>query len=231
MGARLPAGVSRLESVVAAVCPDPAHPLAVPLRAWCQSRPFLAFAEANVPKLRKKAREAVGEEVQADLRAELAVAAWLLREPGVTLVYEPLKAAGGRGPDFALRLPGGSLVFVEVARLRGGGTQAPEYKLARVLADKAGQLPPGAGVVLAAVLPADGEAAVLAPAALRMLAHAAQGETLPGVPPGRARAFEQRRPRVGGVLCLGPGEPPHVTFWAHGGAAHPLSAAALRALR
>lgn len=229
MGARLPPGVSRLESVVAAVCPDPAHPLAAPLRAWCQSRPFLAFAEANVPKLRKKVREAVGEEVQADLRAELAVAAWLLREPGVTLVYEPLKAAEGRGPDFALGLPNGAAVYVEVARLRSGGSQEPAFRLARVLADKAGQFQPGAANVLAVAVQAEGDPDGLAPLALRLLARAAQGNAFPAVSAGRARDFESLRPRLSGLLLFGVGEPPGVRFWAHGGARVSVPLAVARA--
>lgn len=222
---------TRTESLVAAVCPDPSHSLAAPLRAWCLgSRPFLAFAEANVPKLRKKAREAVDEGAQADLLAELVVAAWVLRGPALGLSYEPLKAGGGRGPDYALALPGGA-IYIEVARLRGGGSQAPEYKLARVLADKAGQLPAGAGTVLAAVLPSRADAAELAPAALRLLAQAAQGAAFPGLPSERARTFERLRSRLGGVLCLGPGDFPEVTLWTHAGAAHPLTSAALRRLQ
>jgi hypothetical protein len=235
---------ARTETLVAAICPDPSQPLATALQLWCrESRAFLAFAQANLPKLRKKARGALGEGAQADLQAELAVAAWLLRGSRTVLRYEPLKAGGGRGPDYALELPGGP-VYVEVARLRAG-SQAPAHKLARVLADKAGQLPPGALTVLAAVLPpsagaqaapdtqAPTDAQQLAPAALRLLAQAGQGSNFPGVSPESARAFERRRPRLGGVLCLtdvGPTASPQVTFWAQVSAAHPLSAAAVRLL-
>ncbi|GGO32076.1 hypothetical protein GCM10008949_29040 [Deinococcus humi] len=213
------------------VCGTPGHPLAPPLRAWCaESRPFLAFAEANVSKLRKKVREAVAEGQQADLRAELLVAAWLLRSGSGVLTYEPLKAGGGRGPDFALRLTNGSDVYAEVARLRGGDLP-PVDRLARVLSEKAGQLPPGAPCVLAAVLPTAVPATELLPVVLRRLARAAQGEALPGVPPEKARAFERVRTRLSGVVLFGAGEPPDVTLWVHQGAAHPLSPAALRALR
>lgn len=228
MGARLPAGVSRIESVVAAVCPEPAHPLAAPLRVWCQARPFLAFAEANTSKLRKKVREAAGEEAGADLLAELAVAAWLLRDAGITLTYEPLKAVGGRGPDFALVTPNGTTNYVEVARLRSGGMQEFAYKLARVLADKVGQFQPGAANVLAVMLPAGADPDGLAPAALRLLARAAQGDALPAVSAGRAQEFERRRPRLSGVLLLGAGEPPGVTYWAHAGARVAVPAAVSR---
>lgn len=231
--------MSAADRLVEAVCAAPEHPLAAPLRAWCAaSRPFLVFAQANTTKLRRKVRGAVGADAGAALWAELAVAAWLLRSGGGTLTYEPLRAGGGRGPDFALTLPNGGVVYVEVAHLRGGGQQ-PAYKLARVLADKIGQLPPGAAGVLAAALPTDAPADTVAPDALRLLARAAQGETLPGVPPDKARDFERLRARLSGVLLLsegrsegeGEGEPPAVTFWAQGGAAHPLSPAALRVLR
>ncbi len=218
------------DRLVQAVCGGPDHPLAAPLVEWCAaSRPFQAFAEANVSKLRRKVREAAAADPQADLRAELTVAAWLLRSGSGTLTYEPLKAGGGRGPDFALTLPHGSAVYVEVARLRGGG-QRPVYKLARVLADKAGQWPPGATSLLAAVLPVGASPGALAPDAVRLLARAAQGEVLPGVPPEKARAFERLRARLGGVLLFDAGART-VTLWEHRGAAHPLWPAARRALR
>lgn len=228
--------MSAADRLVEAVCAAPGHSLAAPLRGWCaSSRPFLAFAQANTTKLRRKVREAAGLEAQADVWAELAVAAWLLRSGSGTLTYEPLKAGGGRGPDFALSLPNGGVVYVEVARLRSGGSQHLTSKLARVLADKIGQLPPGAGGVLAAALPTGAPAGPLAPDALRLLARAAQGEVLPGVPPEKARAFERLRVRLSGVLLLRtgevPAESPAVTFWGHGGAAHPLSPAALRCLQ
>ena len=219
------------DRLVQQVCRTPGHPLALPLRAWCaESRPFLAFAEANVTKLRKKVREAAAEGQQADLHAELLVAAWLLRSGSGDLTYEPLKAGGGRGSDFALRLTNGSIVYVEVARLRGSDQQAVD-RLARVLSEKAGQLPAGAVCILAAVLPTAVPATEVLPAVLRRLARAAQGEALPGVPPEKARAFERVRTRLSAVLLFSSGQPPDVTLWVHGGAAHPPSPAALRALR
>lgn len=221
---------ARTDRLLASILPDRTHPLAVHLRVWALSRPFLAFAEAHAPKLRKKLREAAMEGPQADLHAELAVAAWLLRAAGVTLTYEPLKSAGGRGPDYALTLPDQTTVYIEATRLRPGGTQAPEYKLARVLADKIGQMRPGALNVLAVAVPSGTDTGTLAPAALRLLARAAQGDAFPAVSTERARDFERLRPRLGGVLCLEMGEPPAVTLWSHPGAAHPLPAAVRRVL-
>ena len=219
------------DRLVEAVCAAPGHSLAAPLRGWCaSSRPFLAFAQANTTKLRRKVREAAGLEAQADVWAELAVAAWFLRSGSGTLTYEPLNAGGGRGPDFALTLPNGAVVYVEVARLRSS-EQHPAYKLARVLAAKIGQLPAGTAGVLAAVLLPGVPADTLAPDALRLLARAAQGEALPGVPPEKARDFERLRARLSGVLLLSADGPPAVMLWPHGGAAHPLSPAALRVLR
>ncbi|MFC4456532.1 hypothetical protein [Deinococcus sonorensis] len=218
------------ERLVQDLCGSTEHPLATSLREWCTSRPFLSFAGAHASKLRKKVREAANSEQQADLQAELQVAAWLLRSGGASLIYEPLKSGGGRGPDFALVLPNKSLVYVEVARLRAG-PQDPVYKLARVLADKVGQLPAGAAGVLAAVLPMDTPASALAPDAMRLLARTAQGDPLLGVPLERARTFERLRVRLSGVLLFGTGEGPPVTFWPHGGAAHPVSPAAQRVLR
>ncbi|MFC6666039.1 hypothetical protein ACFP9V_12260 [Deinococcus radiopugnans] len=86
------------DRLVEAVCAAPGHSLAAPLRGWCaSSRPFLAFAQANTTKLRRKVREAAGLEAQADVWAELAVAAWLLRSGSGTLTYEPLKAGEDAG--------------------------------------------------------------------------------------------------------------------------------------
>ena len=221
--------LTKIDRLVGQVCGSPSHPLGPALQAWCtDSRPFLAFAEANVSKLRKKVR-AAGEDQQADLKAELVVAAYLLRTGSGVLTYEPLQAGGGRGPDFALRLTNGSAVYVEVARLRGYG-QPPVDRLARVLAEKAGQLPPGAPCIVAAVLTSAVPASELGPVVLRRLALAAQGELLPGIPPEKARAFERVRTRLSGVLLFSTREPPDVTLWVYGGAAHPLSPAALRAL-
>ncbi|MBZ9711843.1 hypothetical protein [Deinococcus multiflagellatus] len=184
-----------------------AHPLTPALLAWAHRSPgFAPFLAAHETKVRRKLRQATGPEAQADLAAELALAAWLLQERRWTLAYEPLAASGGRGPDFRVAAPDGSGAwFLEVTRLHPAASpDALTMKLARTLADKAGQWPPGASTVLAAVLPPEaGDAAGLLRRALGLL-QAAAGQPTPTLD---GRAFAQRQPRLSAVvLCQGAAE-------------------------
>ncbi|GHF48035.1 hypothetical protein HNQ07_002700 [Deinococcus metalli] len=189
---------SRIDALVLDLCGADTHPLAARLRGWAQaSRAVAAFLEANASKVRRKLR-VPGPAALADVEAELAVAAWLLRERRWTLAYEPLAASGGRGPDFRVAAPDGSgAFFVEVTRLRDMDGD-PALRLARALTDKVGQLPAGAVNVVAAVLPSGVDGAALLADALRRLDRAAGGQDGAGGLDGRA--FARGRPRLGAVL-------------------------------
>ena len=222
--------MGRVDSVLEDVCRSPGHPLETRLRGWMQaSRTFTAFVEANASKVRRKLR-VTDPAALADVDTELAVAAWLLRERRWTLVYEPLAASGGRGPDVRVAAPDGSgAFFVEVTRLRGG---AVPLTLARSLADKVGQLPAGAVTVLAAVLPPGVEGPEMLSQALRLLEQAVHttGETLGSLD---GRAFALGRHRLGAVLVgsLDAAGTLHTTLYPLSGARHPLPPETARRLR
>ncbi|WP_189067747.1 hypothetical protein [Deinococcus radiotolerans] len=162
------------------------------------SRPLAAFLAAHAAKVRRKLR-VPDPEALADVGAELAVAAWLLRERRWTLTFEPLAASGGRSPDFRVAaLDGSGAWFVEVTRLRDPAAHLP-LRLARVLAGKAGQGPPGAVTVLAVLLPVAEPGAPLLAEALGLLARASQASE--GGPAGvDGRRFARERARLSGVL-------------------------------
>lgn len=114
------------EKVALALFDDPDHPLAAPLAAWGAASPrFATFLVEHRDKIRKKARGARDPEALGDLLLELAVARDLHRERHGTLGYELQLPGRTRVPDFALTLRNGSLVIVEVTRVRpaGGGAE------------------------------------------------------------------------------------------------------------
>ncbi len=222
--------MGRTDDLVALVCGGDSHPLAPALRGWADSRSWLAFAEAHAAKIRKKARLASSEGELHDLIAELAVAALLVRDRRFSVVYEPHRASGGRGPDLGVTFKTHTPFHVEVTRLRpsGGEEDRTALRLARVLGDKTGQLPPGAANVLAVIVPPDKVGDDLIPAALRRLGRSTGPEAdpaSPGVPPEAARAYARGRPRLSAaLLCsLTPaGQPVEVRLWLNPQARHPL---------
>lgn len=119
-------------------------PLAESCAGWMETSPrFAAFMEANRGKIRKKVRLAsVGEAGWlGDLRAELEVAALLLRHPSLALEYELYAAGKMRGPDFTVTLKGHTRCNVEVKRLRAApGTL--EGRVACAVCEKLRQMPP-----------------------------------------------------------------------------------------
>jgi hypothetical protein len=122
--------------------PEP-HPLLAALAAWLASPRFASFAEQHRDKIRKKVRGRGDDESLADLRAELGVAALLLRDKRILLEYERYAAEKLRGPDFSASIGSGRRFDVEVSRLRGQDDAPPAYRLAGTLCDKVGQLRPG----------------------------------------------------------------------------------------
>jgi hypothetical protein len=123
------------------------HALSEACAAWiAASRPFRAFLEANVTKIRKKARQAGSGETLGDLRLEMSAAYHLLAaDRRVTLAYELFLADKTRGPDFTVTFKGHIVFNLEVRRLR---TAAAARKLGDVLAEKLRQMPAGAVNVL-----------------------------------------------------------------------------------
>jgi hypothetical protein len=212
---------------------SPEHPLA----SWyagllAVSPPLRAFVAANATKIRKKARQARAPDEQRDLRCELAVAAALAdrRSP---LTYEPLAAAGGRGPDFLLRHKGHTDIYVEVSRLRPARAQAPDPagRLAAMFCGKLGQLATAAANLLVVVSDDGPYGAEEVGATLQALRRRADAKDdayfafrgLPG-----ARALHQTLPRLSGVLVVMPAGPAEALF-IHPQARHPLPAELARA--
>jgi hypothetical protein len=102
------------------------HPLAAPMTTWLgSSRRFTAFVTANHTKIRKKLRAAQEPEGLRDLQLELETAYLLLREPTLSLVYEPQHREHGRSHDFAVTFTTSLVFMVEVTRLRAPQTRTP----------------------------------------------------------------------------------------------------------
>lgn len=227
----------RIDSLIQTLCGGLTHPLAAPLRGWCEtSRPFLTFAETHAGKLRKKVRLAQTDDERHDLLAEMAVAALVLRDRRYGLVYEPHGASGQRGADFQVTLAGQRPFQLEVTRLRLAGPDGAAPKLARVLCDKIGQCRAGTANLLAAVVPLGVVSDDLVPAALRLIDRQAQraaGSVQPDLTPEATRDFQRGRQRLSGVLLCASGpdarlSPAHL--WLNPQAKHPLPAEAARLL-
>ncbi len=177
---------------------DPAHPLAAPLAAWGVASPrFAAFVNEHRDKIRKKARGAREPEALGDLLLELAVARDLHRERYGVLGYERHLPDRTRVPDFALTLPSGAIVIIEVTRLRplvvgtGGepddaaprrvGEPPPiDARLATLVCGKLSQLVPNLPNVVVAGVPAELLPALDVAEAMRaLLARAERRELTP----------------------------------------------------
>ena len=224
----------RIDELVQSTCGTDDHPLAPLLRQWCsESRPFVAFAEAHASKIRKKVRLASLDDELADLLAELAVAAFLARDRHFSVIYEPHRASGLRGPDFEVVFKTHSSFHVEVTRLRltdpaGDDLAAATLKLARAVCDKIGQFPPGAMNLLAIVVPPRAASDALAPAAIRLLDSYPQREASPASPelrPEAALAYLRLRQRLSAIaVCSFTADwrPLLVKLWLNRQAKHPL---------
>lgn len=146
--------------------------------AWVRgSRRYQAFATTYRAKIRAKLRNARHPGSDADLWAELATAAALLREPSFAVAYETYAARRQRGPDFTVTYKTHTPFNVEVRRLRGGeggDDDARVPRLMSILCDKVGQMP--AGIINVLWLIDEGETTaedvMAATAALRRLADA-----------------------------------------------------------
>jgi hypothetical protein len=96
------------------------HALSEPIAAWLtSSRRFTAFTDTFRDKIRKKIRVTKDTESIQDLRLELETAYFLLREPRLSLVYEPQMSEKIRAPDFAVTFTTSLTFLLEVTRVRG----------------------------------------------------------------------------------------------------------------
>lgn len=178
------------ERALPAIFDDPAHPLAAPLAAWAVASPrFAAFVEEHRDKIRKKARGARDPEALGDLLLELTVARDLHRERHGALAYERRLPERTRVPDFALTLPNGAVVMVEVTRLRpqaapasgetaGADPSSIDARLAVLICGKLGQVVPNLPNVVVVGIPAAQLAALDVAEALRALVARAERREL-----------------------------------------------------
>jgi hypothetical protein len=224
---------SEIRELLVAAFGSAGHPLAPWFAALLSELPPLRlFTAANAPKIRKKARHASDAEALRDLRCELAVAA-VLADRRSPLAYEPLAAAGRRGPDFLLRHKGHTDVYVEVSRLRPARDEGhdPGGRLGAMLCGKLGQLATGAANLLVVISDAAAYASEDVDATLQGLRRRAGAKDdayfafrgLPG-----ARAFLQQLPRLSAVLVVAPATGDEALVL-HQQARHPLPADVMRA--
>jgi hypothetical protein len=132
------------------------HLLADPMGAWLDSsRRFTAFVDTFRDKIRKKIRVTPDSESILDVRLELETAYLILREPRLSLVYEPQLSERVRAPDFAVSFTTSLTFMLEVTRLRARSNleQLPgmEFRAERLMdaiCGKLGQMQPKQGNVL-----------------------------------------------------------------------------------
>lgn len=100
------------------LCGDQPTPLAKPLLDWMlSSKPFLAFVQTYLGKIRKKVRTCQHLDEAYNLYCELRTAYVLLQEPKFALAYEPAGKPPGRSADFAVTFRTHTPFHVEVTRL------------------------------------------------------------------------------------------------------------------
>lgn len=223
------------EELLAYLFDDVPHPLAAEMSTWLASRRFASFVGDVRTKIRKKIRGIGPDDDPGDLRLELETARLLLRERSLRLVYEPLPADGGRGPDFAVVFPGGTALMIEVTRLRCDGATPAEVRLGQALCGKLGQLQPAHPNVVVVGFEATPPApAELRSAMLDLLRRAEAGD--PEVV--RRHGFRDRGDffrhflRLGSVLARAIPLPPDRTppTWHNPQTRHPLTKRMLTAL-
>ena len=136
------------------------HTLIQPMGTWLgSSRRFTAFVDLFRDKIRKKLRVTQDKESLLDLRMELETAYLLLREPRLSVVYEPQMSEKVRAPDFAVTFTTSFTFMLEVTRLRADPQEQPTATaevdrppiadhLTDAVCSKLGQLLPQRGNVL-----------------------------------------------------------------------------------
>ena len=236
------------EKTPPALFADPDHPLAAPLAAWGAASPrFATFLAEHRDKIRKKARGARDPEALDDLLLELAVARDLHRERLGALGYERHLPDRTRVPDFALTLPSGAMVIIEVTRLRplaADSGSAPEdaaprragepppidARLASLVCGKLSQLVPNLPNVVVAGVPGELLPELDVAEAMRaLLARAERRELTPREQHYIRKPSDFFKPyRYLSGLVVRPWPPPvaaqRATFWINQQAAKPLPA-------
>lgn len=197
--------------------------------AWLEDAPrFAEFIERHRDKIRKKLRVTRDADGQRDVLAELHVARRLLADRRCELAYEPLLAAGGRGPDFLVAFRVNTRFAVEVAHLRLGGADTLASRMVGVTSAKLLQCQPAMANVVALVADSVPAESAIAEAGHRLLALAGGAE-----PEFLARrgfrdggTFRRQFRRLSAIwliggLCPDAGEAPRV--WSNARASHPLT--------
>ncbi len=198
-----------------------------------ESRRFRAFAATYRSKIRAKLRNARDDGGMRDLRAELDVAARLLRDDRFALEYEKYAAARRRGPDFTVTFRDHTLFNVEVRRFRAEPDEDEatcDGRLAAVLCDKVGQMPPG--MVNLLWLAAEGELSEIdldrVTAALRRSAERKDEAIFTRRGFESAADFLRQFTRLSGIALPRPDE---VVVWLNPTARHKTPAAVVTAIR
>lgn len=165
---------------------------------WLRSsRRFRDFAHEYRNKIRAKLNNAKHPGSQEDLHAELQAAAALLSQPHFALEYEHYAAAKQRGPDFTVTFRSRTIFNIEVRRAAAG-----PQKLAAIVCEKIGQLPPSSiNLVWLAAAEATGEAHLAA-------VHVQLRQSAEGKDDGyfqnrgftNAADFARRYPRLSGIV-------------------------------
>ncbi|MDZ4720656.1 MAG: hypothetical protein SH847_19550 [Roseiflexaceae bacterium] len=227
---------AELNALAAAVFGTGSHPLAT----WYAERlaaipPLRAFTTAYTSKIRKKARSATTIDPLRDLYCELAVAAALTADRRSSVIYEPMAAAGQRGPDFLLRYKGHTTIYIEVSRLRPAQSpeRVPAERLAAMLCGKLEQLASGAANLLVLVSddgPFGDETIRATIQGLRLRADAKDDAYFAFRGLASASMLHQTLPRLSGILAVAPAVH-NETLFLYAQARHALPADLVRAVR
>lgn len=226
--------MTSLDDLLAAIFDGRDRALYDEFAEWArESRRFRAFAVTYQSKIRAKLRNARDDGGMSDLRAELAAAARLLRDDRFTLEYEKYLADRRRGPDLTVTFRGHTPFNVEVRRFRAEPDEdaaARHARLAAVLCDKVGQMPPS--IVNLLWLDDEGELEIAGveetAAALRRAAERKDEAAFTRRGFESAADFLRQFARLGGVALPRPGE---VDLWLNPTARHKPPAAVVNAVR
>ena len=119
------------------------HFLSAGMETWLvSSRRFAAFVDTFRDKIRKKIRGLPDQESILDLGLELESAYLLLQERPFSVVYEPDRATGGRGTDFAVSYTTRLTFMLEVTRMRAEAADQNDFgaRLSETICGKLGQM-------------------------------------------------------------------------------------------
>jgi len=207
---------------------DLSHPLLASCERWMRSSArFQRFVVVERSKIRKKVRNARDTASWMDLEAELLQAYQLVQHRHCSLVYEPYNASKQRGPDFAVTYRG-TLIYLEVTRIRADPAGDPEQhtvRLMTIVCGKLGQFRDRAINVLSISTPSSLYQMSDLDAAMRQLRHRAeQGEQAWFARHGweSTRVFLRQYPYLSGLLIQTPDVPP--LLWRNPAARIPIPA-------